>query len=586
MGRCLEPIRKPQETAASVRAADRFRKGSYRAETSLRDLRRILEEVSPRQRYTDLTASHSTAKRLSRFSREPRCCHFGGSIVSSSLKRAILILVGEARVLVIDDDPSMVPLVEGLLPKGVSVTGARTLEKGKSLASDQRFDVILLDQLLPDGAGLDWLETLLSTDRLRPILFVTAQSDASTAIEATRKGAFDYLPKPLDFSFLRQRLLEALEYRELMRTPVVLDDPANPSQEILVGRCRLMQDVYKSIGRLAAIRNAVLIEGEPGTGKELVARTIHQYGEFRSFPIEKVMANDVDLLMSELSDSRSSDRECREHRTILVEDIEQLSLANQSRILQLLRDRTELAPTRTRWFFTTSSSARSLLDRGILRSDFFYLLSSTLVSLPPLRKRDGDLELLVSHFLQRSSQIRSTQDGQMPRVSPDAMHLLREYSWPGNVAELKSVLDRILLESRGVIQANDTLRGLLSDLRTDASLRHSKSKEVGGQSSSDSASSVNGSAVHSFDLLAYAREHLKDRQVSSLYDLCIEKLESALLPLVLHHTSGNRAAAARILGMTRTSLRKKMLSLGLMTDDSHDDSDSGPEAKRESGAGV
>lgn len=503
-----------------------------------------------------------------------------------STKRAILILVGEARVLVIDDDPSMVPLVEGLLPNGVSITGARTLQKGITLAADHRFDVILLDQLLPDGAGLDCIETLLSTDRLRPILFVTAQSDASTAIEATRKGAFDYLPKPLDFSFLRQRLLEALEYRELTRTPVVLDDPLNPSQEVLVGRCRLMQDVYKSIGRFAAIRNAVLIEGEPGTGKELVARTIHQYGEFRSFAIEKHMANDIDSIINELSDARANDREQGEHRTILVEDIEHLSLANQTRILQLLRDKAEPSQNRTRWFFTTSTSTRSLLDRGVLRSDFFYLLSSTLISLPPLRKRDGDLELLVSHFLQRASQIRSTQDGHTPRVSPDAMQLLREYSWPGNVAELKSVLDRVLLESRGVIQANDTLRGLLSDLRTDTSFPPSKNNQTVRYAIADPAASTNSASLKSFDLLAYAKEQLQDRQVSSLYDMCIEKLESTLLPLVLHHTSGNRAAAARILGMTRTSLRKKMLTLGLMTDDANDDSDSGPETKSESGAGV
>ncbi|AMV34827.1 Nitrogen assimilation regulatory protein [Pirellula sp. SH-Sr6A] len=497
-----------------------------------------------------------------------------------------MILVGEARVLVIDDDPSMVPLVEGLLPKGVSIIGARTLQKGKSLAADHRFDVILLDQLLPDGAGLECIEALLSNDRLRPILFVTAQSDASTAIEATRKGAFDYLPKPLDFSFLQQRLLEALEYRELMRTPVVLDDPMNPSQEILVGRCRLMQEVYKSIGRLAAIRNAVLIEGEPGTGKELVARTIHQYGEFRSFPIEKHMANDIDSLIAELSNPKPIDHKEGQHRTILVEDIEHLSLANQSRILQLLRDETESSPRRTRWFFTTSTSTRHLLDRGVLRSDFFYLLSSTLIALPPLRRRDGDLELLVSHFLQKASQIRSTQDGHTPRVSPEAMHLLREYSWPGNVAELKSVLDRVLLESRGVIQANDALRGLLSDLRTNDTPSHAKDRHGLESPNSDSAASASNTPLKSFDLLAYAKEQLKDRQVSSLYDLCIEKLELTLLPLVLHHTSGNRAAAARILGMTRTSLRKKMLTLGLIADESMDDPEAGPEATSESGAGV
>ncbi len=142
-----------------------------------------------------------------------------------------------------------------------------------------------------------------------------------------------------------------------------------------------MQEVYKSIGRFAAIRNAVLIEGEPGTGKELVARTIHQYGEFRAFAIEKFMANDVDSLIDELSYSKPNDRECGENRTILIEDIEHLSLANQSRILLLLRDKAETSQNRTKWFFTTSASTRSLLDKGVLRSDFFYLLSSTLIAL-------------------------------------------------------------------------------------------------------------------------------------------------------------------------------------------------------------
>jgi DNA-binding NtrC family response regulator len=488
-------------------------------------------------------------------------------------------LVPEARILVIDDDPSMVPLLEGLVPKEVSIVGARTLQKGRALASESRFDVILLDQLLPDGAGLDCLEALLSTDRLRPILFVTAQSDASTAIEATKKGAFDYLPKPLDFAFLRQRLLEALEYRELTRTPVVIDDNSTSSQELLVGRCRLMQDVYKSIGRFSAIRNAVLIEGEPGTGKELVARSIHQYGESRSWPIEKHLAGEVDGLLKGMLAANASGDSTSTEKTILVEDIEQLSLATQSRIIQFLRDKSETNRIRARWIFTTSLSTRQLLEQGILRSDLYYLLSSTLISLPPLRRREGDLELLVSYFLQRTSHIRSTQEGLTSRVSPEAMTLLKNYSWPGNVAELKSVLDRVLLESRGVIQANDTLRDLLVPGRFRESTYNVPRREGASPSSSFATrnpiepSRESIEEAHSFDLLAFAKEQLQSRGTSSLYEDCVARLEATLLPLVLHHTSGNRAAAARILGMTRTSLRKKMQQLGIGGDDTSDEAD-------------
>jgi two-component system nitrogen regulation response regulator GlnG len=484
-------------------------------------------------------------------------------------------LNGDARVLVIDDDPSMVPLIEGLVRKGVSVYGARTLQKGCAIALEQRFDVILLDQMLPDGAGLDCIEKLLSTDRLRPILFVTAQSDASTAIEATRKGAFDYLPKPLDFSFLRQRLLEALEYRNLTRTPVVVDHDSKPTEEILVGRCRLMQDVYKSIGRLSSIRSAVLIEGEPGTGKDLIARSIHQYGETRSWPLEKCIASDIESLLAKLT----TDGGASADRTILLEDIDQVSLSAQSRILQVLRDNADTKKVPSRWIFTTSLPSRLLLENGLVRSDLFYLLSSTLVSIPPLRKRDGDLELLISYFLQRASHVRSIQDNRAARVSPEAMLLLKSYAWPGNVAELKSVLDRILLESRGVIQASDTLRELLS-LRTQE-FPQSQSRQ---QAVSPSLSGQLLEVGPPFDLLQFAKEQLQDSKTSSLYDDCISRLEATLIPLVLHHTSGNRAAAARILGMTRTSLRKKMVQLGLGGDDSIDEQDTAKEGVTLSGA--
>ena len=192
--------------------------------------------------------------------------------------------------------PASSTLVHGLIPGATTcITSALTIAEGVRLASERIFDVIVLDHMMPDGLGLDQIQQLVAHDRLRPILYITAQSGAHTAIEAIKLGAFDYLTKPINFGLLKKRLHEALEYRSLTRLPVLVESTLleNAESDVLIGRCRAMQEVYKNIGRLANLPDAVLIEGEVGTGKEMIARAIHSYGSRRQAEFLKVSSEEL-----------------------------------------------------------------------------------------------------------------------------------------------------------------------------------------------------------------------------------------------------------------------------------------------------
>ena len=365
------------------------------------------------------------------------------------------------RLLVVDDDPGMHTLVYDLVDtKSTSVLSAMTLAEGLRIASLQRIDVILLDHLLPDGEGIDRIADFIANDRLRPILYVTAQAGSKTAIEAIKRGAFEFLSKPIDFKLLRQRIAEAVEYRRLTRLPVLVDSASSKEAEsdILVGRCRSMQEVYKSIGRLSTLRTPILIEGEVGTGKEMIARAIHQNGSNASGPFRKISSKEFEdaEFQTELFGCGGG--------TLMVYDIDHWSVATQSRLLRFLQSHSiDGVSADTRIILATSFKVRDLVQSGKLRNDFFYFLSPYVIHVPALRERQEDLELLVSHFMQRIAHVSSTQKEQgPPRVSNTALQLLKDYDWPGNIAELKSVLQGVLTESHGAILATDSLMRFLN----------------------------------------------------------------------------------------------------------------------------
>ncbi len=481
------------------------------------------------------------------------------------------------RILVVDDDPGMHTLVHDLFDnESTSILSATSLSEGVRIASKQRIDVVLLDHLLPDGEGIDRIPELISQDRLRPILYITAQAGSKTAIEAIKRGAFEYLAKPIEFKLLRQRVAEAIEYRRLTRLPVLVENDSSKAIEsdILVGRCRGMQEVYKSIGRLANLRSPVLIEGEVGTGKEMISRSIHQNGYLASGPFRKISSkefSDDELQIElfgrissiEIASANSSPEsslstgsklpallECN-GGTLMIDDIDSWSVATQSRLLRFFQSNSiNGVSTDTRVILATSSKIRDLVQTFKIRNDLFYFVSPFVIRVPALRERQEDLELLVSHFMQRIANVSSTQEGQCPpRVSSGALQLLKNYDWPGNIAELKSVLQGVLTESRGAVLATDALMRLLN-------VGHSsESPTIRDPTRPISIASFGRDCV--WDLSAFVDQQITDGS-DCLYEQAIALLDEQLLGLVMRHTGGNRLKAAKILGITRTSLRRKM----------------------------
>lgn len=448
------------------------------------------------------------------------------------------------RVLVIDDDPSMLALVQGLLNgRSISVHAASSLQEARSLLQTQTFELIVLDHLLPDGCGLEELPSLLAQDRLRPILYITALLDSNTPIEAIKRGAFDYLAKPLDFAPFKQRLLEALEYRSMTRSPVLRTETPSPhdTHGVLVGRSASMQEVYKAIGRLSAMNCPVLLVGEVGSGKESVARAIHQHTHGVSAPFLQVFPDERhhtftrESLQSLVGAPSSIDR-----GTLYLEDIGQWPLRFQSDLLQFLR--TQPLNDYLRVIVSTSLAPTDLMEQKQLRSDLYYHLASFTVTIPALRHRSEDIDVLVSFFMESMTQVSAMGSHQgNPRVSPSALEVLRKYSWPGNVAQLRSVVQALLHESRGTILANDALRRHLCD---------NPPCEVPRE---DSPSIISRNA---WDVAEFARARI-EAGTQNLYDEALALLDQYLLPKVLAHTQSNQAQAAKILGMTRTSLRRK-----------------------------
>ena len=476
-----------------------------------------------------------------------------------------------ARLLVVDDDPGMHTLVHDLVDsESTTVLSALTLEEGLQIAAVQRIDVVLLDHFLPDGLGIDRIADFIAHDRLLPILYVTGQSGSKTAIEAIKRGAFEYLSKPLDFELLRKKIDEAIEYRHLTRVPVLVDNTLSDETErdVLVGRCRRMQEVYKSIGRLSSLRAPILIEGEVGTGKEMIARNIHQNGAFASGPFRKVSSREFEdaewqfelfggVVPSE--DKPSAIFNCS-GGTLMIDEIEHWSVATQSRLLRYLQsNEVEGVAADTRVILATSFKIRDLVQSGRLTNDLYYFLSPFVIRVPALRERQEDLELLVSHFMQRLAHVSSVQQSQgPPRVSSAALQLLKAYDWPGNVAELKSVLQGVLSESRGAVFASDALLRFLDVRRSTATTPEPTQSNSGmADNSIDKVKVKRHEFKKTWDLQAFV-----DQQIAigtdRLYERAVALLDEQLLSLVMKHTNGNRVKAAKLLGITRTSLRRKM----------------------------
>jgi two-component system nitrogen regulation response regulator GlnG len=464
-------------------------------------------------------------------------------------------------LLVVDDEPSILHAFRRVFEASdvTLLTGSRARE-GIDLFRQQQPDVVILDVQLPDMSGLDALCQIRELDAKVPVIFITGHGTTETAIEATKLGAFDYLFKPLELDKLRELVAHALQISRQMRDPpVVADgDSVDTGSDVLVGRCEAMKDVYVAIGRVAPQDVTVLIQGESGTGKELVARAIYHHSRRCKGPFRAVNCAAIPetLLESELFGHEKgaftgADRlrigkfEQTDGGTLFLDEIADMTPMAQAKILRILQegqfDRlggNETLQADVRVIAATNCDLGKLVAEGSFRKDLYYRLGVFTITLPPLKQRGDDLRLLTEHFVARFGR---ELDKTVGEIAPGVHELLQAYSWPGNIRELQSVLKQALLCATGPVLVPEFLPSIVQ----------------GDQTAADAPEEVRETSWDRFI-------HRRLREGSeNLYDEWTAMTERQLLSHVLDHTGGNISHAARILGISRRTLRTKLHSLGI-----------------------
>jgi two-component system nitrogen regulation response regulator GlnG len=436
-------------------------------------------------------------------------------------------------------------------------------------------DVILLDLGLADESGLEVQQEIRGIDARIPVIAVTRATRGDVAIEAMKQGAYDCLFQPLDLPLLQRVVTEALEVvrgREDQAAAVEETFPDPEPAGGLVGSCPAMCEVYKAIGRVAAQDVPVLITGESGTGKELVARAICQHGPRAHMPFLALNCAAIpeNLLESELfghekgaftgADRRRIGKFEQCHGgTLLLDEIGDMPLALQAKILRLLQEQAfervggnETIRTNVRLIAATHRDLRAGSAEGKFRSDLYYRLGVFSIHLPPLRERGDDLPLLVQHYLRQfSRELRR----EVRQVAPEAVERLGNYSWPGNIRELQSVLKQALLQATGTVLLPTFLPADLGRPQ-----RPAPAPAVG-----------EAPGKETFVIHQQVAPDVRD-----LYGETHRQVDRLLLPRVLEFTRGNQQQAALLLGIARQTLRMKIRDLGLTSPQTSEATDERP----------
>lgn len=462
------------------------------------------------------------------------------------------------KLLIVDDETVIRQSFEWVFgsKSGVEVVSAGTIAEGWACAKTEAPDVIVLDLQLPDGSGLDLFDRLRAENAKRPVIFITAHGTTDTAIEAMKRGAFDYLTKPLDLEQLSSLLDRAFEAARFMSEPAMLPDDS-PDDRI-IGRSPTMHEVFKQIGRIAQQDVNVLITGESGTGKELVARAIYQHSRRAARPFLAINCAAIPegLVESELFGHErgaftGADRqrvgkfEQVNDGTILLDEIGDMPPAVQAKMLRVLQDQrfervggNQPIATRVRVLAATNQDLEKLIIAGRFRNDLYYRLKDVTVHLPPLRERREDIPELAHHFLFRFA--RET-DRDLRGFSPEVMVRLEAHLWPGNVRELRGVIRQAALRATGPLIQLDSIPPELSRVASDESA--GSGSKVGSEI--DAAIRAGRKGLHASILGGVERE---------------------LILRVLRHTRGHQGQACEILGIDPKTLRNRLRDLSITVD--------------------
>jgi two-component system nitrogen regulation response regulator GlnG len=466
------------------------------------------------------------------------------------------------RLLVVDDEPNVLfSLQQGLGSEALEVVTAQTAREGIERVRGGKPDVVLLDVRLPDMSGLDAFEAIRAIDPRLPVVIITAFSTTETAIQAMKRGAYEYLLKPLDLVELRGVVRRALEQSRVTHVRALIDDeeaPADAEAERIVGHAPAMQAVYKAIGRAASQDVTVLITGETGTGKELVARAIYQHGlrSAATFLAINCAAIPETLLEAELfghergaftgADRRRIGKfEQADGGTIFLDEVGDMTPATQAKVLRLIQDGqferlggTETIRSDVRLIAATNRDLDALIAAGRFRQDLYYRLKVFTIHLPPLRERPQDLPTLVEHFVKR---LNISLGKQVRSIAPAFLACLEAHHWPGNVRELRAAMESAMVHATGEVLTPDCLPEPLRDCGTFPPAPAPDAEGV--------------------DVAGLARRLLQAGE-ADVYDRVIAAVDRVVLAEALRAAQGSQVRASELLGISRNTLRAKLRANG------------------------
>lgn len=462
------------------------------------------------------------------------------------------------RILLIEDDTNIATGLQKVMrTNGYDVTALSRGDTGLERALAEQFDVVVTDLKLPGLDGLELVRQLHQAKPKLPIILITAHGTTEVAIEATKWGAFDYVPKPFEVDELLDLTAKALESSRLMSEPVEMGEAAS-NRTAIVGKSRVMQSIYKEIGRIAATSVTVLIRGDTGTGKELIARAIYQHSDRAAAPFIAINCAAIPeaLLESELfghergsftgADARRIGRfEQANGGTIFLDEIGDMNANLQAKLLRVLQEKTvqrvggrENVPVDVRIIAATHRDLEAAIRERLFREDLFYRLSVVTIKLPPVSQRSDDIPDMITYFLRRYGPEAGVPS---PSITPEAIAFLQSQDWPGNVRELENTVRKALLFARDYTIGVDHVKEIVTKARQPV------------------AASQQTHAAYVTELM----DQVERGETQNAFEKMLADLEPELYSQAIQRTHGNLTKAAQWLGVTRLKMREKLKEFGL-----------------------
>ena len=456
----------------------------------------------------------------------------------------------DGTILVADDDRTIrAVLTQALTRAGCKVRATGSIETLWRWIDEGDGDVVISDVNLPDGDGLEMLPAIKRKRKDLPVIIISAQNTVITAIKASELGAYDYLPKPFDLKKLLSKVNKALS-NQGTNNNIIQQDGAVDQELPLIGSSPLMQDVYRFLARVLHTDLSTIITGESGTGKDLLAHTMHDLGS--RAPMDFVRINISSSNIDKIEGTLIGGKEdlnispASKSSTIYFDEISEMSDETQLQLLDLLRSDAVISKN-YRFISSSRLSLQNLISQGIIREDLFYRLNVVNINLPPLRDRVGDIPDLTKHFLQQSAL------SGMPKkvISAKAIQLLQNAPWAGNIRELENFINSLVVL---ISDEEITPIHVEENLNLIPSVNSNELDADNGKLSS----SVEKHIKRYFDL------HGDSLPPPGLYNRILKEIELPLIALSLSATRGNQIKTSELLGINRNTLRKKIKDLDIV----------------------